>query len=203
MSWAEIKKALNTDLSVPLNTLIKNQISSLSSTITSKLTTLQTTANNANTNAQNAYNIVNNSEYGNSAIKKNIDFTIKGDFISQYKLFQINSDNSISVNADTFPYTIFEISGAGALLYFDIRDRMSSTGLSGYGYIYVDDIEVFIWHYDNSAYGTSSFAASSYTGMYVVIDRLYFKSSLKIVVKTTYSKGVYYISSCNIKYFLY
>lgn len=55
MAWAEIKKAINSDLTKPLNTLITEVKTALESTLNAKasqtsVTAVQTTANTINTN---------------------------------------------------------------------------------------------------------------------------------------------------------
>lgn len=47
MSWAEIKKAVNSDIDTPLNTLITNKTSTVTSAISSQTTTLSSLINSA------------------------------------------------------------------------------------------------------------------------------------------------------------
>lgn len=65
MSFAEIKKAINSNLAKPLNTLI----SELFTNTNSKIDTVNTNVTNTKTVATNAYNVLTNSTYGNNAIR--------------------------------------------------------------------------------------------------------------------------------------
>jgi hypothetical protein len=222
MSWSEIKKALNTDLSVPLNTLITNGIN----TLTSKLTTLQTTANNANTNAQNAYNIVNNSEYGNSALyNKNkrvyVETGIGGDVISS-----VNLRNT--ANKDYYVGEVLSVAGSGYFLPISLYFYANRT--SSYVYIIIDNYihSVMDTHNSQAFYYNRIVSPIKYNADYDTLVSLiptsdgsmtsnekrytnyedyiaetppvYFNESFKIVASHIYYGNNYYITLYRVSY---
>jgi hypothetical protein len=143
MSWSEIKKAINSDLSTPLNTLISNVKTSLDST----LSTIKTYASNASsyastasTRALNTYNIVNNSTYGNSAIKTAVNEVSNKVFTNSdptaYKWISTTISASTSITQ-----TLLDVTGRG-LIYGvfsnDINGRTSISSMTIDGATYTN-----------------------------------------------------------------
>jgi hypothetical protein len=149
MSWAEVKKALNSDLSIPLNELITNAKESLTTTMDGISTSISNAVTTINNNTNTQKNTLNTAITNSTTnVSKNAKIAANNFKVSDYALNQYNKDYSIERStADNTTTNIITVNGSGILYVLLLYSYVNNTEY-WYPVIKVDNSE-FINGYDD------------------------------------------------------